>query len=189
VGLTYGGNGLCGVPRMSGEICSRFDMSDGAPSNTEITTDATWDGRNVYSYMLTMHGASIAHGVKKMHLIVDSSMESEAVGTGKAGELIAYAREVMRGLCIAPQGPTFLGTNNRANMLIASGRALPARSKHCLRRYTTFLERVKMGDCVVGRVKDKDTPSDFLTKFLVSKGKFTESVDYATNKKNMVPVI
>ena len=156
-------------------------LSDGAPSDMEITTDATSDRRNVYSYILTMHGAAIAHGVKKIHLIVDSSMESEAGCRHGQGGRVAYAREAMRGLGIPPQGPTFVGSDNRANMLIASGRALPARSKHCLRRYTTFLERVKMGDCVVGHVKDKDMPSDFLTKF-------SESVDYATNKKNMVPV-
>ena len=42
-----------------------------------------------------------------MHLIVDSSMESEAVATGKCGELVTYAREILRALGVPPQGPTF----------------------------------------------------------------------------------
>ena len=85
-----------------------------------------------------------------MHLIVDSSMESEAVatGTGKAGELVSYIREILRGLRTPPSGPTFVGSDNKANALIASRRGLAARSRHCLRRYLTFLQRVDAKECV-----------------------------------------
>ena len=73
---------------------------------------------------------------KKMHLIVDSSMESEAVAIGKSGEIVSYAREIQRAMGVHPDEPTFVGSDYKANALIASARALPKSSRHCLRRYT-----------------------------------------------------
>merc|ERR1712185_647423 len=105
---------------------AEFDMGQGAPNELEATADSTWDGNNVYALLLTLYGGAVAHSVKKMHLIVDSSMESEAVATGKAGELVSYIREILRGLGTPPSGPTFVGSDNKANALIASRRGLPA---------------------------------------------------------------
>ena len=136
---------------------------------------------------MTLNGGAIAHVSKRMHLIVDSSMESEAVATGKAGEIIGYAREILRAIGHAPTTPTFVGTDNAANALIASGRAIPSRSRHCLRRYLTFLQRVKQGAVQIGHVRDTENPSDFLTKF-VSKEKVAASVKFATNHPNAVTV-
>ena len=120
-----------------------------------------------------------------MHTIVDSSMESEALATGKAGEAIGYAREVMRALGYPPRGATWVGTDNAANALVASGNAVPSRSRHCLRRYLTFLQRVGLGETRIGHVRDEENPSDFLTKF-VSKEKVGWSIKYATNWTNVV---
>ena len=78
-----------------------------------------------------------------------------------------------------------MGTDNQANALVTSGRALPARSKHCLRRFQVFLERVKRGECRVGHVKDPENPADFLGKF-VDKDKYRRSVDFITNRANAV---
>ena len=136
---------------------------------------------------MTLNGGAIAHVSKRMHLIVDSSMESEAVATGKAGEIIGYAREILRAIGHAPMTPTFVGTDNAANALIASGRAIPSRSRHCLRRYLTFLQRVKQGAVQIGHVRDTENPSDFLTKF-VSKEKVAASIKFATNHPNAVTV-
>ena len=114
-------------------------------------------------------------------------MASDAVATGKAGEIIGDAREILRAIGHAPTTPTFVGTDNAANALIASGRAIPSRSRHCLRRYLTFLQRVKQGAVQIGHVRDTENPSDFLTKF-VSKEKVAASVKFATNHPNAVTV-
>ena len=184
-GITFGGGGLCSAARLTGDISAAFDMADGAPSELEVTADSTWDGANVYAILLTMYGGAVAHGAKLMHLIVDSSTESEAIATAKAGELVAYAREVLRAMGLPPQGPTFVGSDNKANALIASGRALPSRLRHCLRRYLSFLQRVDAGECEIGHVRDAENPSDFMTKF-VPTAKFETSNEYATNAKNAV---
>ena len=184
-GITYGGGGLCHGARLTASMYADFRMADGAAAALECTADSTWAGRNVYAILLTLNGGAIAHTCKMMHLLVDSSMESEAVATGKAGEIIGYAREIMRALGHAPASPTFVGTDNAANALIASGRAIPSRSRHCLRRYLTFLQRVKQGAVEIGHVRDTENPSDFLTKF-VSKDKVAASIKFATNHGNAV---
>ncbi len=112
-------------------------------------------------------------------------MESEAIATSKAGELIAYIREILRALGVPPQRSTFIGTDNLANQLIASGRSQPSRARHCIRRYTAFLQRVTAGDVEVGHVRDVDNPADFMTK-MVPKEKIERSLDYATNRRNAV---
>ena len=112
-----------------------------------------------------------------MHLILDSSTESEAVATAKAGEIVTYACEILCAFGTPPTGPTFVGTDNKANALLASGKGLPSRLRHCLRRYHAFLRRVHRGECEISHVPDPENPADFMTKF-VPKG--TSSVRYAT---------
>ena len=184
-GITYGGGGLHNGSRLSANIFADFRMTDGPSKELECTADATWDGDNVYAILLTLNGGAVLHVCKKMHLIVDSSMESEALATGKAGEAIGYAREIMRAIGYPPRGPTWVGTDNAANALVASGNSVPARSRHCLRRYLTFLQRVQLGETTVGHVRDTENPSDFLTKF-VHKEKVAKSIQYATNSINTV---
>ena len=77
-----------------------------------------------------------------MHLLVDSSAESEAVATGKLGEAIAYAREIFRGLGIPCSGPTPCWTDNKANQLLSSGEGSPTRMRHAIRRFNVFKQRV-----------------------------------------------
>ena len=77
--------------------------------------DATWGDRCLYAIILTFGGAVVLHQCKKVGMLVDSSMESESVGTSKAGELIAYAREILRALGIPADGPTLIGTDNLSN--------------------------------------------------------------------------
>ena len=86
---------------------------------------------------------------------------------------------------IPQRGPTFVGSDNKANALIASGVTLPSRSRHCLRRYLTFLQRLRRGEVEVGHVPDVENPSDFLTKW-VPKDKSDLSLRYATNVRNVV---
>ena len=135
--------------------------------------------------MSTFHGGATCCGLKLMHLLVDSSYEAEAVATGKAGELLAHHRNILRAMGIPPDGPTFVGTDNSANALVASGRSLPSRARHCLRRYLTFLQRVAAKEATVGHVPDAEMPADFMTKW-VSAAKLLASLAYATNAKNRV---
>ena len=88
-------------------------------------------------------------------------------------------------LGVPQHGPTFIGSDNKANAMIASGIALPSRSRHCLRRYLTFLQRLRRGEVEVGHVPDVENPSDFLTKF-VPREKASASITYATNHRNVV---
>ena len=62
---------------------------------------------------------------------------------------------------------------------------MPTRSRHCLRRYLTFLQRVALGECKIGHVPDVANPADFMTKF-VGKDKVAASVQFATNSLNAV---
>ena len=61
----------------------------------------------------------------------------------------------------------------------------PARSRHCLRRYLAFLQRVKANEVELGFVRDPENPADFLTKW-IGAAKFAASNEYATNKRNAV---
>ena len=100
--------------------------------------DATWSDRSLYALMLTYHGASILHTVRLLHLVVASSHEAEAVASGKAGELVSYAREYLRAAGRL-EGPTFVGSDNKANALVASAVGNPSRIKHAMRRYVKVL--------------------------------------------------
>ena len=75
------------VPRLTGGVAAAFEMESGAPPQLEATADSTWSGDNVYALLLTLFGGAVAHSAKLLHLIVDSSTESEAVATAKACEV------------------------------------------------------------------------------------------------------
>ena len=92
------------------------DVTDApAPANLEGHADATWGDRNLYGLILTYAGAAIYHSTKKIALIVDSSMETEAIASAKGAETISYAREVFRAFGVGPSSPTLIGTDNLAN--------------------------------------------------------------------------
>ena len=128
----------------------------------------------------TFMGASIAAITKKVGLIVDSSMGTEAIASSKATEVIEFAREVLRAIGTPCSGPTVLYTDNKANILVTHNASSASRSRHLLRRYVAMQERVKAGDIVLGKVDDKENPSDYLTKW-VSADKVNKSDAYATN--------
>ena len=147
--------------------------------------DATWGDRNVYGLILTFAGAAVLHQTKKIALIVDSSMESEAIGSSKAGEAISYAREILRALGTPPAGPTLIGTDNLANQKVGSGVGCPTRSRHFLRRYWALKQRIQSGEAQLRHVDDESMPADFLTKWIPS-AKLERSIRYATNAPSRV---
>ena len=151
----------------------------GAPEELAAIADATWGDDPVYGLLITAFGGTIYHTLRSLHLLVDSSTESEAVATGKAGEALAYAREVFRGLGIVMDQPTVVGTDNRANQLLSSGEGAPTRMKHCIRRFKVFVQRVASGECTLIHVPDTQNPADYLTKFVDEK-KYRASDEWAT---------
>ena len=145
--------------------------------------DATWNGDlDLYGMLLTCFGAAVMHSVKKIGLVVDSSHESEAIASAKAGELVAYAREVLVALGAPPTGPTVILSDNKANVLVANNAKSASRSRHFLRRYHTLQRRMADGECRVVKITDDLMPADFLTKW-VPKEKLKRSVDHASNAR------
>ena len=184
-GITYGGRGLNTTRRMGANLATTFKLDGGASIDLEATADATWSDPLLISLLVTMNGASLLHVVKKVQLLIDSSTEMEAIATAKAGEIVAFVREILRALSIPCNGPTFVGTDNKANAYVASGVGTSSRLKHCMRRYYSFLQRKARGEVEIGHVPDPENPSDFLTKW-VGQVKFERSLAFATNSTNRV---
>ena len=67
-------------------------------------------------------GVSVAVALR---MLVTNSHEAECMGTTQGGEWVEAARERQRAMGILPEGPTFIGTDNLSNALVASdqGRA------------------------------------------------------------------
>ena len=94
----------------------------GPPEELAAIADATWGDDPVYGLIITAFGGAINHTLRSLHLLFDSSTESEAVATGKAGEALAYAREVFRGLGVDMSQPTVVGTDNMGKPAAELGR-------------------------------------------------------------------
>ena len=136
-----------------------------------MAADATWgvdiegpfESGDVYGLTLTRTGAQVYTTTHKLGAVVDSSHHAEAIATGKAGEIVDEARAIEVGLGVPPQKPTLVLTDNRANALVGSGQGT-LRSRHAIRRYVTFLQRVQSGSVSLRYLPDKENPADILTK-------------------------
>ena len=180
VGITYGGAGLSASPRFLGAIAAHIDLSEPAGPALEAHADASWGDQNLIGIVLTYGGGAVLHQCKKTGLLVDCIMEAEAIATGKAAEVVTFAREVGRAIGAPYDGPTLIGTDNLANFSIGSGKGTPPRSKHFLRRYHILVQRVAAGDVVMRHVGDTQMATDFLTKW-VPTSKLKLSLRYVTN--------
>ena len=80
-------------------------------------------------------------------------------------------------------GPTVIGTDNRANLLVGSSPAASSKARHMIRMYLQLQEATAGGVVRLTFVPDKANPADYLTKWL-SGTKFEQSVAYATNARN-----
>ena len=134
----------------------------------------------MYALLLTFAGGTVLHQTKKISLIVDSSMETEAIASAKAGEAISHAREILRAFGTPPCGPTMISTDNLANHKVGSGVGGPTRSKHFLRRYHSLKQRIRSGEVALVHVPDPQMPADFLTKW-IPRAKLEHSLRYACN--------
>ena len=185
VGITFGGAGMSATPTLSGSFDAHVDLSEPAGAALDAHADATWGDRNIYGLILTYAGAAVLHQVKKISLVVDSTMESEAIGSSKAGEAVAYAREILRAMGVPPLGPTRIGTDNKANYTVGTGVGCPTRSKHFLRRYHVLRQRIASEEVRLEHVPDEQMPADFLTKW-IPKPKLERSLRYATGSHGLL---
>ena len=109
-------------------------------------------------------------------------MEQEAIATTKAAEIVAYLRTIAVALGAPPSGPTPIGTDNKANMLIAARVGSATTSRHFLRRYVTLRQRIDTQEIKVRHIPESQNPSDFLTKWVSGK-KLRESLEFGTNSR------
>ena len=159
----YGGTGLSASSRFSGAIAAHMDLSEPAGPALEAHANASWGDRNLIGIVLTYGGGAVLHQCKKTGLLVYCTMEAKAIATGKAAEVVTFAREVGRAIGAPCDGPTLIGTDNLANLSIGSGKGTPSRSKHFLRRYHVLVQRVAAGDVVLRHVGNTQMAADFLT--------------------------
>ena len=181
---TYGGCADDEAARLSGHLTVSL-LDEPAPSALEASANATWGDRNVVSLLITRGNGTVAHSTKKLNLMLDSSMEAEAIGSSKAGEVTTYAREIERAMRVYDERPTVIMTDNKANLLVANDSASATRSRHFLRRYWALQQCIARGACKLVKADDAWMPADFLTKWLPS-AKLAKSIAYATNRRNAV---
>lgn len=181
-GITFGGAAHSpDGARLQGQLSSNL-LDEPAPGALEASADATWGDRIVYGLLVTYGHGAVAHGTKKIGMILDSSMEAEAIGSSKAGETVTYAREILRALGVPCQHPTVVMTDNKANLQVARDLSSASRSRHFLRRYWALQQRMHRGEVRLVKIDDPNMPADFLTKWLQS-AKLARSVRYATNAR------
>ena len=184
-GITYGGEGPDSSTRFDGRMAASVKLAEPAGELLEAAADATWGDRLIYGLILSYGRGAVLHITKKIGLLLDSSMESEAVASAKAAESVTYIREVLRALGDLPDGPTPILTDNQANLMVAKDAASASRARHFLRRYTVLQQRVAAHEVSMYKIDDPNQPADFLTKWL-SGEKLAKSIDYATNASNRV---
>ena len=178
-GITFGG-ALSPSPTLDGHLTADIVLSEPASADLMAHADATWGARNIYGLLLMYAGAAVLAQTKKIAMLMDSSMETEVVASSKGGEVISYAREILRALGVPPVGPTLITTDNLANQRVGSGIGCPTRSIHFLRRYFSLKQRIASGEVDLRHIPDKEMPADYLTKW-IPKEKFDLSLSYAQN--------
>ena len=169
---------------LKGAIGATIQQGDKAPADLLAISDATW-GINVqgayvcddvYGFVLTRCGGKVHATTHDLGIVVDASSFAEAIGTSKAGETVEAARAIETALGIPPTAPTIVLTDNRANALVGSGVGT-LRSRHAMRRYVSFLQRVESAVCSLRFLPDAENPADCLTK-AVPHAKYLSSITW-----------
>lgn len=160
----------------------KLSMADGAPSELEVTADASNVIPAVYAILITFAGAAILHMTKKIGVAVGSTHDAENIATVKASEHTIYARIVLKALGAQVMKATRILTDNLSNQRVAQNAQSAQSSRFFLIRSTCLHQRITDGELTVLHVPDPQNPSDFLTK-LVDETKTTASIAYASGKK------
>jgi hypothetical protein len=185
MGLVFGGLDLKERNNVDGALASDVVMVDGAPKDAQSINDATFNrnpNHDVCGILVTYACAAVMHKTHLFRSKVGSSHEGESIASVEGSDFLTVVRDICRGLGDPQDGPSFLGTDNLANALIAADQGNATRSRHFLRRYYILHQRVKAGEIIAGHVLDVENPADFLTKW-TTKEKVNESVQYLTNSR------
>ena len=153
-GITFGGGGLSNTPRLSAGLYADFELEEGAPRELEGVADATWGSFELMGNLLTYAGAAVHHRVKRIAIECGSSHEAEALASFRLVDVTLSTRQIQVALGVALMGPTFVGTDNKAHMLVANSAGSSVRSRHFLKKYTIMQERIKRIEIECGHVKD-----------------------------------
>ena len=185
-GITYGGGGLVNREPPTASISASFTMDDGAPPELEATADATYDLFELIGILITFGGGAVHHSTHKVGAVVTCSMQAEAYANTRAGDLVIYARQILRGFGVPSLVPTFVGTDSLSHEQVLNKMMNSGRSKPFIKQYIIQQQRLASGDITVGHVPDVHMPSDFLTKW-INKKKLNRSLQFATNSAAYVP--
>ena len=181
-GITYGPG-----EKLSVAMRAHVTLDSPAPLELQGHADATWGlPTDVFGYVATRSGAAIAHGVKNIKVICESSYASEGVATQYLVHKLEYAQQIEQVFGNLSCRPTIVGTDSSSNLAVGSGRGAPSRSKHTLRRWTEVTKRMEMKQILLVKVDTEEMPADFLTKF-VGKVKLAKSLKRATNSGKALP--
>ena len=76
--------------------------------------------RQIIGELVTYCGAVVAASTTTLKAKALSTMEGELGGTSRVLTRTEYGRVVARALGVPPEGPTFIGTDNLAHLLVAT---------------------------------------------------------------------
>ena len=173
---------MSAAPRLGGSIYADVHLDDGAPAELAAASDATFGTFDVYGELITYCGAVVSIGTHRLGIAVDCVMHAEAIGLNKTSNKVMAARAALTAFGVPPDGPTFIGHDNKAGVLVVNSAGSSARSRHFLRMYTIMQQRIACDSIAVGHIADAENPADFLTKW-VDKAKFRRTNAYITGSR------
>ena len=187
-GITAGGDGDEGSPRLRADLHANSDMDGSPPLQPEILGDSTWaaEPHDRYALAVTYNRLLIKYHVKVMRTVADCSMASEMHPNTEGGMQAEYLHEVARAMGAPLDEPVVVATDSLSNALVSRRQGTTVKVRHQLRRWQALTARIVRGIVKIVHLPDVEMPVDFLTKW-VNKKKVETSVAYLTNALNRVP--
>jgi hypothetical protein len=155
-----------------------IDLDDGAPTELEVSADASHGSPHKYGLLATKGGASVLHLTKLIGYGATSTMETESKASIKASEIAEYGATVERALGCATGKPVAVITDSLSNMRVANNSGSAAQSRHLLERYTAMKSRQDADIIATVHCNDPGMPADPFSKATAPK-KREQAIRYA----------
>ena len=168
---------------LSASLYADLTLEEGAPIELSAAADSTFGTYDLCAHAIFYNGAAVETAVRRVGVESEGSHHTEGVAKVRASDRIVYARTILTGLGVPPDGPTLLLTDSKSSMLVANNAGSSARSRHYLRMYRRLQQRIHDGEVMVKFVPDSENPADVLTKW-VDKGKFERCLAYITGERS-----
>lgn len=149
---------------------------EGSDVNTDMDfhgfSDADWSGdpdnsRSTSGYVFISNAAAIGWSSKQQTMVALSTTESEYIGLSNAGQHLAWLRSFFEELGHPQKGPTSLGCDNQAAIILTRDPQFRARTKHIARKYHFVRDDlVASGQAQLRYVNTHDQVADIFTKAL-----------------------